>query len=868
MKQLLLIVLLAAALGLAAAEYRALPAGTRANSLVVRLSFDRPVDPAKLPELQGEFRSGVFRRSAPLLPLNPVTNRLEADFELPLGEEIVLAAGSVFRLPDLPPGLTLREVVPVRFRADDLSSGLDFETGEGCGVWVGNLRGQAAWERSRGFRGTGSLKAVWEEPAMVSLLPGERDWTRYAELRFTVSNPMPGEEGRRNRNMFLYDGKKVWRPTPKDSIPQGNLDLMPESSREFRLDLERLKRNCPGLDLADIRAVQFFWSSTKVAGETVFYFDDVRLLTAEELEAERAAVYLDRFRALEALAGADRSGEVTALRRRFDAGEREALLPAMAALQERIVCASVAGDAALRIVAADPSVKIMRDTPFEFREFPVRLSAAGNERESFQLVLAPKQPLRTVTVTPGDLTGPAVIPAACVEVNPVGYVEVAEAFYYPTSRTGYWPDILHENRPFDLPARVQPFMVTVKAPEHQAPGEYRGLLTVAAAGLEPRTVEYTLQVYDFSLPVRGKLQTFFGLSYLPDDPALRRKVYDRFFDYRLNPVSMYQRINRPPAPPTRIIPPFEDLPYCLEKGLNFICFGYMHDVAKKPDRREYFDQAYIDAVLAWIGQCRPVLQQYGAWEMAHLVSFDEVMHQPEPERSRRLAEAEKICRAVKNAFPDCKIANVGRLMEISPELMDRWYTIPSPRRDFRKVRQGGGKVGMYWVYEDPSFMLDLPGIAPRVCPWLAYREGADGVGYYSTYRAFTVNPAGHRSHADGGTICHEACNPDPVPATLDWSREQFNILGTKKFARNGDGVLFYPAPDHSLLGSCRLINLRDGIEDVEYLKLLEALSGGRHPLLKVPDELVTLTSYTRDATLLRARRDAVARAIETLRRQP
>ena len=127
---------------------------------------------------------------------------------------------------------------------------------------------------------------------MVSLLPGERDWTRYTELRFKVRYP---ETGERNRNMFLFDGKAVHRPGINDTIPGGRLDLFQESRRTFRLDLRALKKHNPDIDLSNIMAVQFFWSSTPVVGETVFYFDDVQLLTAEDLEREKKDGYRRQF---------------------------------------------------------------------------------------------------------------------------------------------------------------------------------------------------------------------------------------------------------------------------------------------------------------------------------------------------------------------------------------------------------------------------------------------------------------------------------------------------------------------------------------------------------------------------------------------
>jgi hypothetical protein len=55
----------------------------------------------------------------------------------------------------------------------------------------------------------------------------------------------------------------------------------------------------------------------------------------------------------------------------------------------------------------------------------------------------------------------------------------------------------------------------------------------------------------------------------------------------------------------------------------------------------------------------------------------------------------------------------------------------------------------------------------------------------------------------------------------EWKPHIFHISrGTRK-AKNGMGNLLYPGPDGTLLPSPRLENLRDGLEDYEYLKVLE-----------------------------------------------
>lgn len=874
MRHALLLASALTVLPLIALELRPCPEPVLADRLIVRLRFAEPA--RTFPTLQGRLEDADFRHNATLSLLNPVSGHPEADYEFSWAQSVTLSAECRVTLDGLPAGATVTAIIPARLAPHDLSRGIDVETPESSGLWLASLGASVATETGHPFRGQRSMAATWTGSDMVTFLPGERDWTPYAELRFVVSNPLPPPDGTRDRNLFLFDGRMVHRPTPQDSIPQGNILVPAESSREFRLDLIRLRANNPQIDLQNMRALQFFWSSTPAPGATTFTFDEIRLLTAAQLQQETEAGYRSQFAQIDGALARLPAGQAPwqlaaqALKDRFQQGERDTLTHDIRLLQEELLNATLlvhtSPDLPFRPLAAAPTEKVHRHEPFAHQELPWRLTAAGNERESFQLVLAPTRPLRQVLVTAGPLRGSdgALISPECVRINPVGYVEVTEAFFYPTSRTGFWPDILHENRPFDLPCRVQPFMVTVAVPAGQAAGLYQGTVQVSAAGLEPRSLPYELLVYPFTLPTRGAAKVLFTANYVPEDRNLRRKVYDLLFDYRTPPTSMYTRIHR--HGPNRFIPDFEDIPYCLEKGMNILFFG---EILDRPARDPHaFSPEYIQAVLDWIGHCRPLLQQLGAWDIAYLNGFDEIMHRPAPVTARRLREAEEILGRIRQAYPDCKIANVGKLMQISSELMDQWFCSPIPSTDFQPLAAAGGQIGFYWVYQNPSFMLDLPGLAPRLCSWLAFKHKTNGIAYYSTSRPHHTGVGANQipasaTHTPGSGICHEQCLPQP-PSSLDWDHSQFDVRGTQKFARNGDGVLFYPAPDRSLMASLRMVAIRDGIEDFEYLALLAALAGNGHPLLNIPDSLVTLRDYTQDVTLVQAYREQVAQAIVEL----
>jgi hypothetical protein len=95
----------------------------------------------------------------------------------------------------------------------------------------------------------------------------------------------------------------------------------------------------------------------------------------------------------------------------------------------------------------------------------------------------------------------------------------------------------------------------------------------------------------------------------------------------------------------------------------------------------------------------------------------------------------------------------------------------------------------------PGYEIDRPATAARAMAWLAWRRGLSGELYYDMLQAWTRDP---------------------------WT-------DVRAFAGNGDGTLLYPGRPERLGGthpfpvtSLRLAVIRDGLEDVELLRLAEA----------------------------------------------
>ena len=100
-----------------------------------------------------------------------------------------------------------------------------------------------------------------------------------------------------------------------------------------------------------------------------------------------------------------------------------------------------------------------------------------------------------------------------------------------------------------------------------------------------------------------------------------------------------------------------------------------------------------------------------------------------------------------------------------------------------------------------------------------------------------------------------------------------------RFGVNGDGVLIWPGPDLTPWPSLRLEIVRDGIEDYEYLALLDRcvraatvrqdiegeLLKRAQSLLRVPADISrTMKDYTQTAAPMLRRRNQVGDMIEIL----
>ncbi|MBI4342289.1 MAG: DUF4091 domain-containing protein [Candidatus Omnitrophica bacterium] len=504
--------------------------------------------------------------------------------------------------------------------------------------------------------------------------------------------------------------------------------------------------------------------------------------------------------------------------------------------------------------------KIFRD-PAMFRgrrEGPIRLALARGEYESAQIALIGGVTPARVTVAVGALTHQtgAVIPPGVIEVRRVDYVKTTKP-YYPVTHVGSWPDALPEAAVVDVPAKaVQPVWITLGAPDSLPAGRYQGAVTLTDEAGRAESLNLDVTIWDFTLPRTSHLKTAFDLyqgrlerayrEFVPGGAAwegrfdeLRQRYMLNLLKHRVSPVWG--------ADPTTSRFAWDVKRY-LDRGLTAFgvgSFGGSHGNNWPEDPVE------LAQTMVWYRQAAFELSLSSLLNEAYVYTYDEPTP-GDPQAAAVMAAIHREAPGLKNLlvmqhapdpvkhaawFKDADILCL-RITAFDPEQAQRFQAM-------------GKEV---WLYVSmpghpfPSLQIDYPAMAHRVIPWMAWKYGVSGLLYWSV------------NFWEG----------DPLTNPAAFAPEQ-----------NGDGILYYPGPDGPV-PSIRLEVLRDGIEDYEYLVLLQRLaqSAQGHPkvdpallqqaqrLLAVDPVLVTsLRSYAKDPGVLETQRQQIAATIEKLQQE-
>jgi hypothetical protein len=568
------------------------------------------------------------------------------------------------------------------------------------------------------------------------------------------------------------------------------------------------------------------------------------------------------------------------------------------------------------IIPEGPMKKISSEKVSYAPSFNSRaISAAGNEYESFQLVFVPitgnsfKFKINNSKLVSDD--GKSAISADNIEIYKVEMLK-CKPHIYPDPLIALGKNDLYESDG----KSIQPFWVTVYVPANTPKGIYHG--TITFDGTVKTEIPYSIKVRNFTLPVKPALQTAIGLSpefiaaWTPDaTPEKMEILKDKYvrclLKHRLSPKT-YRRFslelggnakkviaqNGCNAPsqeeviqmnkyflhPRYILTKdgnikidFSEFDRQIEKylplGLNSFIAGerywdanlianYKKIAGKIGDtkfRLLVFDETsgkekilylpllskeYFKAIEEVFSQWQQHVKEKGWQDMAYLYNIDEPA--PDPDIIKL---ANTINGAIKKAAPDIPLLLTMPTRDYNGIGI---YCMMFDRINYLELAQAILSGKKFWSNLTCSphspyanFFLYQPGIFHRMFFWQTFKYQGTGFLYWeANYWYFDPNAGLHG----------------------------------KPFPLNLDGSLLYPGKEGPV-NSVRLENIRDGVEDYDYLALLrKAVEDKKVPkeyrikartLIGVSNHLTASPGeFTHNPDILEKYRDEIAEILDNI----
>jgi hypothetical protein len=528
------------------------------------------------------------------------------------------------------------------------------------------------------------------------------------------------------------------------------------------------------------------------------------------------------------------------------------------ALQSR---APEEGSAGLAVWPVNALVKVFREDPPPRRVPPAQITCARNEREPLQLAVRSATDRPGVEIQVERPTGPGGATLEEVEIGVVGYVPIDYPTNYYSDRTpryyrkvprapagcdgwpGWWPDPLLPQVRMDLKARqTQPVWVTVKVPQEAPAGDYRGAVKLIADGRTLAEVPFTVHVWDFTLPEQSHVKAIYDcrqsgpMWQVPgQSPEQTRQAFWQFMaEHRVCPDTIH------PEPTIsyrdgKVVADFEAFDRAAEYYFEvlkfphaytpwaFYLFGWGHLPGEKFGEQPYPGQYPFEGVDR--RQLRPEFKR--AYQACLKAYWEHVKEKGWADRivlyiSDEPYDADPQIRDQMKALCDM-------IHEVDPAIRiycSTWHHQPEwdgslnvwgighygvvPVSKMQELIASGATI---WWTTDGQMCTDTPYCAiERLLPHYCFKYGAEAYEFWGI-DWLTYDPYQYGWHA---FLLH-----DFGPGTeKQWVRYP-----------NGDGFLAYPpAPlkRDRAVSSVRLEQVREGVEDYEYLYLLrERVRQGR-----------------------------------------
>eukprot|EP00039_Didymoeca_costata_P011634 m.164356 g.164356 ORF g.164356 m.164356 type:complete len:644 (+) comp15233_c0_seq9:178-2109(+) len=430
---------------------------------------------------------------------------------------------------------------------------------------------------------------------------------------------------------------------------------------------------------------------------------------------------------------------------------------------------------------------------------------------------------------------------------------------------GWYPDPLLDVPSSGIPLIpadfVQPIYVEACIPYSAMPGNYTGTVTLestTSSGTVTNTIDINFEIWNISIPKLNDTNAFNTAFRFGSDMSA-------WYPVGTAPLQMWQdwmpflARHRVPADDIYLESPRPTAEY-VELASTGAKWMNMMDAGKKGT----IPPGYVDDVIKTLTPLVQNMTELGFIDKMYVYGFDEM-----PETFN--ASVYEIFGTIKKAFPQIKTMAVLDWQTFPADLpLDIWvdeyadyglsnsYLQPTDKEKLRQNWLSSGKGHQFWWYwcigpSDPHWMntfIERPGIEARLLYWLTALHTVNGMLYYDV--AIWSNQCPKERPCEPVGRINGTALTNFIPAT--WNGAD-NVTGGG--GANGDGSFTYPGEGGKPLGSIRLSNIADGIEDWELFNKLGATTGAISNAADLIAQIVTNGTNFNDNPLL----------LENLRRQ-
>ena len=507
---------------------------------------------------------------------------------------------------------------------------------------------------------------------------------------------------------------------------------------------------------------------------------------------------------------------------------------------------AVAGCAASKMKVVDaeiwtmPStVKVLRDEAYDdyYTENPVLdVKLAQNESEGVQLLITPEEDVDYYYVSVSDLSDGKGNVIDEVDVYAEFYVNVHTLTKQGSSRpTGYYPDALI---PMDVSAdsgenvigagQNQAVYISVTTDAETPAGEYRGTVTLTINDTQ-HLVPITVTVWNFAVPTENHARSTFNLNQeflmggqLDNTVETYQSIVDYLLDYRITTTEMaswdyelddWIEVIKKYAADPRVTSynvhgdgtvGMSRLKACIENStpeLNLVdkAFFYLHDEPyTMMEQAKINHDNKVDELIALANSySEEELKGYGLTRedimgVEVLITMTASLGTIEGLRTYAPLASDLDTQSMRDMYEDFRQhPYLGKNNELAGTDFGTtwWYVCVHPYEPY------------------VNFNIDMDLNACRTILWMQYDYDIEGLLYW-----------GSAMYASNLSIT------DTVNGMV--TADVYHKTNGTYPSANGDGYLVYPGAKYGLdtvFPTIRLMNIRDGFEDYEYLYMLENL---------------------------------------------